>query len=369
MSNKYTENDNRGTRLNTLAEVSACWNMRNVQQKYDPFLLYAFSTVAEAYNALLGTGYIYQAADSRQLICTEPIYFGYYPTAYGSFEVILAGEYLSPKVWLKARDFFLKSGGLCRNEQEPVDQSRPQATAIPQPATVQAVKAEPKAQPAPEIKAKPEIKTETKAQPAPEIKAKPEIKAETKAKPAPEAKAKPEVKAETKAQPAPVAKAEPELKKTPDFSGKVKSLGKYSKTRQSGVVSTYEEYECEDVELAKEFLQTKSVSVHQYYIVVATPKGIWGTDIEGLYKERLLPWQYEIGSAAVEGSAIGFPNLFSLNMAARKISDNFIVSVECGSCKHDWIEALRYQDWTVVECPICHKLNKINSDRFNVFIV
>ncbi len=166
MSKKFTENDNRGTRLNTLAEVSACWNMRNVQQKYDPFLLYAFATVAEAYNALLGTGYIYQATDSGQLICTEPIYFGYYPTEYGSFEVILAGEYLSPKVWSKARDFFLKCGGLCRNEQEPVVQSKPQVTAVPQPSTVLEVKAEPKAQPVPE--AKPEVKVEPKTPVAPE---------------------------------------------------------------------------------------------------------------------------------------------------------------------------------------------------------
>ena len=133
--------------------------------------------------------------------------------------------------------------------------------------------------------------------------------------------------------------------------------------------NVYEVYKCEDAELAKEFLLSKRVYEELYYLTVETPMGNWGMDIKGLYKERLLPWQTEVGLAEVEGSVFGLANSFALEMAVRGINDNFVVKVRCGQCGHQWLEGLRYQDWTVVQCPKCKKKNKIASHSIEVIIL
>jgi len=160
-----------------------------------------------------------------------------------------------------------------------------------------------------------------------------------------------------------------ESKEKKDFDT-VKFVHKYTKPniRRSGY-NVYEVYKCNDAELAKEFLMTKRVNEQQYYIVVETPMGDWGMDIEGLYKDHLLHWQSDIDSADVEGYALDMLDLFSLEMAGRGINDNFVVHVECGDCGHNWIEGLRYQDWTVVQCPLCQKRNKVNSDKYETYFI
>lgn len=135
---------------------------------------------------------------------------------------------------------------------------------------------------------------------------------------------------------------------------------------QSG---TYETYRGRDAETAKTFLMKKRVDEQQYYIVVETPEGNWGLDVKGLYLERLLPFQKEISSAKCEGSTCGLPDMFGLQMAARGINDNFIAKVECGNCQHQWQDGLRYQNMTVVRCPQCKTLNKVDSRNFNVVLV
>jgi len=92
-------------------------------------------------------------------------------------------------------------------------------------------------------------------------------------------------------------------------------------------------------------------------------------DVKGLYLERLLPFQKDVGSAKCEGSTCGMPDMFGLNAAARGINDNFIANVECGKCEHRWQDGLRYQDITVVRCPKCKTLNKIDSGNFHVILV
>jgi hypothetical protein len=73
-------------------------------------------------------------------------------------------------------------------------------------------------------------------------------------------------------------------------SGGVKFVRKYSETKtvpqtgQSGVV-TYEVFKARTAQEAREFLNGKTVAERLYYIVVETPEGNWGKDIEGLYKE------------------------------------------------------------------------------------
>jgi ssDNA-binding Zn-finger/Zn-ribbon topoisomerase 1 len=139
------------------------------------------------------------------------------------------------------------------------------------------------------------------------------------------------------------------------------------KDRNQG--ATYETYKGKDAETAKEFLMTKRVDEQKYYIIVETPEGNWGLDVKGLYLERLLPFQKDINSAKCEGSTCVMPDMFGLQMAARGVNDNFIAKVECGNCKHQWHDGLRYQNITVVRCPECKTFNKINSGSFNVILI
>ncbi|MBN1965064.1 MAG: hypothetical protein JW910_10475 [Anaerolineae bacterium] len=131
--------------------------------------------------------------------------------------------------------------------------------------------------------------------------------------------------------------------------------------------NTYEVYQGTDAESARAFLKTKTVTQPLYYVVVETPSdGNWGMDKEGLYLERLLPWQTNLSMATVTGSCNLIPDMFSLQMAARGINDNFINTIQCGSCGHEWQDGLRYKNVTVVRCPKCKTYNKIDTNNINV---
>jgi len=134
--------------------------------------------------------------------------------------------------------------------------------------------------------------------------------------------------------------------------------------------NTYEIYKGKDAESARAFLLTKRVDKKLYYIVVETPEGNWGMDVQGLYLERLLPWQTNVGSAECDGHIIPMSwSHFGLEMAARKFNDNFVVKVQCGKCEYQWLDGIRYQNNTVVRCPTCKALNKVDSSNIQVFLV
>lgn len=143
---------------------------------------------------------------------------------------------------------------------------------------------------------------------------------------------------------------------------------KFLKKEKTGG-GTYEVYQGADPESAKEFLLTKRVNENQYYIIVETPKGNWGIDVKGLFLEHLEPWQTNLTLAECEGSISKMPDMFSLQMAAKGINDNFLASIGCGQCKHQWIDGVRYQNLTIVRCPNCKKYNKVDSQRFDVVFV
>jgi len=173
--------------------------------------------------------------------------------------------------------------------------------------------------------------------------------------------------------------------KKPD-KGKEPNKGKEKKRVEESVVSkshqpefvqkerrdntTYEIYKGTDAESARTFLLTKRVGKRLYYIVVETPEGNWGTDVEGLYLERLLPWQTKISSAKCEGHIIPMSwSMFGLEMAAKGYNDNFIAKMQCGKCEHKWLDGVRYQKVTVVSCPKCKMLNKVDSKNIQVVLV
>lgn len=145
---------------------------------------------------------------------------------------------------------------------------------------------------------------------------------------------------------------------------------KFLRKEQNGG-ATYEVYKAAEAESARAFLLTKRVDKPAYYIVVETSEGNWGLDVKGLYLERLLPWQTELNSAQVDGSIpnlVGFSQ-FGLQMAARGINDNFVAEVQCGRCQRKWQDAVRYQKLTVVRCPGCKTLNKIDTGHISCVFV
>jgi hypothetical protein len=130
---------------------------------------------------------------------------------------------------------------------------------------------------------------------------------------------------------------------------------------------TYEVYTVSDAESAKDFLKTKTISEPKYYLKVETPEGIWGLDKEGLYLQQLLPWQLDVSLAECQGGINPLSvNRFGVGTAARGMADNFVAQVQCGKCRHEWLDGVRYQDLTVVRCPKCKSFNKIDSSSVRV---
>ena len=113
------ENDNKGTRQDTMSQATAYWMARNVQQKFDPFALYVFDDEKSARDALLELDCMHLAQDTGKIVCTETLIFGYYRTDEGQYEAIVCGDDLSHDVWETARTSFTKHGGVKKNEQEP----------------------------------------------------------------------------------------------------------------------------------------------------------------------------------------------------------------------------------------------------------
>ncbi len=78
--------------------------------------------------------------------------------------------------------------------------------------------------------------------------------------------------------------AKPTKKKT----GKVEYVTMQRTAKDLGtqiVTFTYEIYKGPDAATAKDFLSKKPVNKQHYYIIVETPEGNYGRDIDGIYKE------------------------------------------------------------------------------------
>ena len=139
----FTEKNNRGTRQDTLQKATAYWISRQPKVKKDPFVLYTFDTGAEARAALLELPCIRVAEDTQELIATDVLTFGYYPTEEGKYEAIICGDDLSHELWEQAKASFSKHGGIRKNDLEPARRATKQSAAkSPQPGKVQFVREE-----------------------------------------------------------------------------------------------------------------------------------------------------------------------------------------------------------------------------------
>jgi hypothetical protein len=196
----FSEKDNFGTRQETMDQANSYWILRNVTQKFDPFVLYTFEKESDARDALLELDCIHVAQDTGKLICTEPLYFGYYRRDDGKYSAVVLGESLTYELWVAAKYSFAKHRGQRKNDQEP----------------------------------------ETRDSSSPETK---------------------------------IAR--------PD---QVTFVQEKRQQGQTGIL-IYRIYKAPDAVSAKAFLQQNPVNERLNYIVVETPDGNYGRDIDGMYKE------------------------------------------------------------------------------------
>lgn len=116
---QWLEKHNKGTRQETESQATNFWIACNINQKFDPFILYIFTKEESARAALLELDCMHLAQDSRKIICSEVLIFGCYQIENGKFEAIVCGADLSNDIWNSARAAFLKHGGLKIQEKEP----------------------------------------------------------------------------------------------------------------------------------------------------------------------------------------------------------------------------------------------------------
>jgi ribosomal protein S27E len=140
----------------------------------------------------------------------------------------------------------------------------------------------------------------------------------------------------------------------------------YVGTHEQGA-GTYVVLRGDDPERAKAYLRAEPITREFHYVVVETPDGVWGADHLTLYLENLRPWQRDVGTATCTGRIEALINgTHNLEAAAQGIQDNFLVEVACGGCAHTWIDAVGYQQATVVRCPGCGAVNRVDSSGFTV---
>ena len=115
----YLEKDNKGTRYNSLESASSYWERQKDHAIAQKYLRYSFETESVARQALLKLPFIHIAADSQALISTEAIDFGCYRAQDGRWHVMLAGQFLTHKVWVRAKGEFAKRQGRFGREEKP----------------------------------------------------------------------------------------------------------------------------------------------------------------------------------------------------------------------------------------------------------
>lgn len=203
---RHLERDNRGTRHDSFDKASAYWVARMGNPHKDPFVLYTFDRQEDARAALLDLPVIHEAEDTGNLISTEVLIFGHYPTPAGKHEAIVCGLDLSHELWAQARDAFERHGGQRKNDLEPEVREVPVEAAKP-------------------------LETGPAA-----------------------------------------------------LSSKV-VFDREERVEQMGVTFVYRIHHAPDAASAKAFLDEHPVVERNTYILVNTPEGAYGRDIDGMYRQ------------------------------------------------------------------------------------
>ena len=127
----FKEKDNRGTRHDRLSLATSYWTARMPSPKKDPFVMYVFDQASDAEAALLELPCIHVAQDTKALICTEVLIFGYYQREDGKYEALVCGDDLTHELWEQAQASFAKHGGQRKNDLEPEKRAAPAKTGKP----------------------------------------------------------------------------------------------------------------------------------------------------------------------------------------------------------------------------------------------
>lgn len=130
--------------------------------------------------------------------------------------------------------------------------------------------------------------------------------------------------------------------------------------------ATYELYTADDTEKAKDFLLKKKVNRKFYYVEVETPNGTWGIDKDGMYLDKLLPWQKELSLGKCEGEISKWPSIHAIMVASQGLMDNAVAGIRCGKCEHEWWDGIRLNKSSIVRCPKCKTYNKIKGGEIQV---
>lgn len=131
---------------------------------------------------------------------------------------------------------------------------------------------------------------------------------------------------------------------------------------------TYEYYRANSPEEAKHFLELTEVNRPLYYVMVETPEGKWGRDKDGIFLEHLCDFQNNLSLAQCQAETAILPvRMQDVQMAANKVTDNYLLTVRCGGCGCEWLDGVKYRSKTIVRCPECGKYNLADTKniRFN----
>ena len=109
--------DNKGSRIDTGDYAETLW-VTSYLTTTTPAIIYRFSTLKAAREAIKSLTYIHEASDTGELISTKIIDFGCYTHA-GTGEIFLGGKGLTKDMWLEARKVFQTAGGTSFTEREP----------------------------------------------------------------------------------------------------------------------------------------------------------------------------------------------------------------------------------------------------------
>lgn len=120
----FVQSDNKGTYHNNVDTASEYWADRKKLKKFEPFLLYKFIDETDAVRALMQIDCIKIAEDTEELICTEPLIYGYYPVEQGSYEVILCGTAIDKILFDKVKTAFETNNGEVINEKKPEEKKK-----------------------------------------------------------------------------------------------------------------------------------------------------------------------------------------------------------------------------------------------------
>jgi DNA-directed RNA polymerase subunit RPC12/RpoP len=109
---------------------------------------------------------------------------------------------------------------------------------------------------------------------------------------------------------------------------------------------------------AREFLALRRVNKPNYRVIVRTnDEGTWIAVPGSIWLESLLPFQKDLRAAQVSGC-------IQCVLETRNPAGTCVMAeILCANCGASWTDGLRPGSSTVVRCPDCRSLNRVDPPR------